>query len=274
MKKIALFLFILITIPAAVLKSQEYLDFNTSKGDNQKRILLVPFDPRIYINDATGIIAAEDGSTHDEILEYFRYQFNLQLYDAMMDSCTIISLFTDNTRQDKEDINGLYSIISYELVKAMPNNPENPDNEKKGYFAKKREEKEQQRRLEEISQYNTRIVDGEIVGKRQPTHDMYLNIVFHQPEVLTEIANRRDVDYFLFINQFEIKGNYGDPYLTGNSKSERTIKVHFSIYNSQGNLIHGSFGENKMPFDLAEKEKISALYFPEVIRQIVNNINF
>lgn len=274
MKKFALFLFIIITVPAAVLKSQEYLDFNTSKGDNQKRILLVPFDPRIYMNDATALIAAEDGSTHDEILEYFRYQFNLQLYDAMMDSCTIISLFSDNTRQDKEDINGLYSIISYELVKAMPNNPENPDKEKKSYFAKKREEKEQQRRLDEISQYNTKIVDGEIVGKRQPTHDMYLNIVFHQPEVLAEIANRREVDYFLFINQFEIKGNYGDPYLTGNSKAERTIKVHFSIYNSQGKLIHGSFGENKIPFDLAEKEKISSLYFPEVIRQIVNNINF
>lgn len=262
------------TVSVAGLKSQEYLDFNSSQADNQKRVLLVPFDPRIYLNDATAIIAAKDGDSYDEILEYFRYQFNLQLYDAMMDSCTIISLFSDNTRQDKEDIDGLYSIISYELVKAMSNNSENQDKEKKGYFARKREEEQQRKRIEEISQYNTKVVDGEIVGKRQPTHDMYLNIVFHQPEVLTEIANRRDVDYFLFINQFEIKGNYGDPYLSGNSKSERTIKVHFSIYNSQGKLIHGSFGENKIPFELADKQEIATLYFPEVIRQIVNNIDF
>jgi len=274
MKNITLLLIIILIIPATVLKSQEYLDFNTSEGDNQKRVLLVPFDPRIYYNDATAIIAAKSGDTHDEIMEYFRYQLNLQLYDALMDSCTIISLFSDNTRQDKEDINGLYSIISYELVQAMPNKQEDSEDEKKGYFARKREEKEQLRRQAEISQYNTKIVDGETVGKRQPTHDMYLNIVFHQPEVLTEIANRRNVDYFLFINQFDIKGNYGDPYLSGNSKAERTIKVHFSIYNSQGNLIHGSFGENTIPFDLADKNEIAALYFPEVIRQIVNNISF
>ncbi|HOZ29905.1 MAG TPA: hypothetical protein PLL66_03220 [Bacteroidales bacterium] len=275
MKKIAFILLItILTFSANALKSQEYLDFNTSNGEGQKRILLVPFDPRIYYNDATAIIAEKEGETHDEIMEYFRYQLNLQLYDAMMDSCVIISLFSDNTRQDKEDIDGLYSIISYELVQAMPNALEDAEKEKKGYFARKREDKEQQRRKDEIAQYNTKIVDGEIVGKRQPTNDMYLNIVFHQPEVLTEIANRRDVDYFLFINQFDIKGNYGDPYLSGNSKSERTIKVHFSIYNSQGKLVHGSFGENKMPFDLADKQEIASLYFPEVIRQIVNNINF
>ncbi len=273
MKKIAAIIFISVVFLTAI-NAQEYLDFNTG-ADKTKRILLVPFDPRIYLNDATGIMAQKDRETHDEIMQYFRYQFNLQLYNAMMDSCTLISLFTDNTRQDQDDIDQLYSIISYELVLAMKNNPENPEDlEKKGFLARKRDEKEEQKRIEEAAQYKTHIQNGELVSKRQSTEDMYLNIVFHQPEVLEEIAAKRNVNYFLFINHFEIKGNYGDPYLSGNAKAERTIKVHFSLYNAKGVLIHGSFGEAKIPFNLDDKQKVSDLYFPEIIRQIIHNIDF
>lgn len=273
MKKTASFIVASILLITGIY-AQDYLDFN-SGNSKTKKVLLVPFDPRIYINDATAIMAAKDGDTHDEIMQFFRYQLNMQLYNAMMDSCTIISLFTDNTRQDQDDIDQLYSIISYELVLAMKNNPENPEGtEKKGFIARKREEKAEQQRREEAANYKTHIENGELVGKRQSTGDMYLNIVFYQPEVLAEIANRRDINYFLFINDFEIKGNYGDPYLSGNSKAERTIKVHFSLYNTKGELIHGSFGEAKIPFNLDDKQEIANLYFPEIIRQIIYNIDF
>ncbi len=256
------------------LSAQDYLDFN-SGSDQRKKILLVPFDPRIYINDATAIMASVEGETHDEIMQYFRYQLNLQLYNSMMDSCTIISLFTDNTRADQEDINGLYSVISYELGLAMENNPEDPESEeKKGFLARKREEKAQEQRQQEASQYKTHVENGELVSKRQTTADMNLNIVFHQPEVLVEIASRRNVDLFLLINQFEIQGNYGDPYLTGNSKAERTIKVHFSLFNTQGVMVHGSFAKVTIPLDLDDKQEIANLYFPELIRQIIHNIDF
>jgi len=268
-------LFLVFVFPLlASLNAQEYLDFNNG-ANKTKRVLLVPFDPRIYYNDATSIMASEAGETHDEIMMYFREQFNLQLYNAMMDSCEIVNLMSDNTRQATEDISGLYSSISYELRLAMENTPEDPEDvEKMNYFQRKKYEKQEQKRIEDMENYKTRIVDGELVGRRQPVGDKYLHIVFHSPEVLEEIAARRDIDYFLFVNQFDIKGNYGDPYLSGNSKSQRTIKVHFSLFNAHGKLVHGSFGENKMPFNLADKKEMSNLYFPEVIRQIVNNIDF
>lgn len=273
MKKLILFSLVFVCL-ANLVHSQDYLDFNSGSG-RSKRILLVPFDPRIYINDATGLMIQKDGGTHDELMEYFRYQFNLQLYNAMIDSCTVVSLYTDNTRVDQDDIDTLYSIISYELVLAMKNNPEYADDEEeKGYFQRKREEKAQQRRIDEAAEYKTRVQDGELVSRRQPASDMNLNIVFHQPEVLAEIARRRNIDLYLFINEFELTGNYGDPYLTGNSKAERTLKVHFSLYNPEGKMVHTSFGEVKIPFSLDDRAKVKDLYFPEVIRQIIHNIDF
>lgn len=273
MKKI-IFSFLVLFCSLSNLYSQEFLDFNNSNFQ-QKRILLVPFDPRIYINDATAIMLKNEKFNHDELMQYFRYQFNLQLHNALMDSCTVVSLFTDNTRVDQEDINNIYSLISYELVLAMQNAPEVKEKQnKKGSFEKKREDKQKDKRLEETKEYNTKIQNGELVNKRQTTQDMSLNIVFHQPEALEEIAIRRDVNLFLFINQFEITGNYGDPYLSGNSKAERNLKVHFSLYNKKGQMVHTSFAITKLPFNLDDKQTVVDLYFPEVIRQIIHNINF
>ncbi len=273
MKKI-IFSFLVLFCSLSNLYSQEFLDFNNSNFQ-QKRILLVPFDPRIYINDATAIMLKNRKSSHDELMQYFRYQFNLQLHNALMDSCTVVSLFTDNTRVDQEDINNIYSLISYELVLAIQNAPEVKEKQnKKGSFEKKREDKQKDKRLEETKEYNTKIQNGELVNKRQTTQDMSLNIVFHQPEALEEIAIRRDVNLFLFINQFEITGNYGDPYLSGNSKAERNLKVHFSLYNKKGQMVHTSFAITKLPFNLDDKQTVVDLYFPEVIRQIIHNINF
>ncbi len=273
MKKIFLLL-ILTQLGSIGVYAQEYLDFNTG-ADRTKRILLVPFDSRIYYNDATEIIAQQSGETHDEIMLYFREQFNLQLYNALIDSCVVVNLLSDNTRQAQEDVSDLYSIISYELKLAMQNAPEHPDDiEKMNYFQRKRHEKNQQKKLDEMENSHTRIVEGEIVGKRQPVGDKYLHIVFHQPEVLAQIANRRNIDYFLFINQFDIKGNYKDPYMSGNSEAMRTIRVHFSLFNAEAKQVHGSFGMTEISFNLNDKNEIVNLYFPEVIRQIVNNIKF
>lgn len=276
MKRFVIFTAVFILAFSGIVKAQVELEWsNSGSADRTKRVLLVPFDSRIYFNDATGIIAPTDGSTHDELMLYFREEFNLQLHNAMMDSCVIINLLTDNTRKAQDDISQLYSIIGYELKLAMQNAPEDPDEvEKQNFFQRRKAEKEEESKLEEMQTSRTRIENGEIVGKRQPVEDKYLHIVFHQPEVLAEIARRRDVDLFLFINEFNIKGNYGDPYLSGNSKGERTFKVHFSLYNAQGKLVHGSFGETTIPFNLDDKEEITNNYFPEVIRQIVHNIDF
>lgn len=256
------------------LAAQGEIEF-TASPKKTKKILLVPFDPNIYFNDATEIIAKKDKLTHDEVLLYFREEFNKQLYNALMDSCFVTSLLqTANTRDAEEDINNVYSIISYELGLAMPNRPENNEEKQQNFFTKRKERKEEERKKEEIRQSKTRVENGEIVGKRMSVEDKYLHIVLHQPEVLAEISRRRNVDYFLFINQFEIKGDYRDPYLSGNSKSQRIMKVHFSLFDSNGKLIHGGFGKNEIPFYLDDKREIVSLYFPEVIRQIIRNIDF
>ncbi len=267
------YLLILSFIVGLTANAQVEIDWNESEN-LQKGVLLVPFDPVIYYNDATPIIAKNTGETHDEIMLYFREQLNLYLFNSLMDSCRIVSFHSDNTRQAQEDIGDLYSIISYELRVAMENAPDEGEEEEENYFQRKKKEKAAEKRNEEMSNYKTKMKDGELYGQRQKIDDTYLHIILHQNQILSEIGNRRDVDYFLFINQFEIKGNYGNPYMSGSSNNTRQLKVHFSLYNREGNLVHGSFGKNEIPFSLDDKEEIVNVYFPEVMRQIIRNLKF
>lgn len=270
-KLFLLFSFIIVLFCANNVFSQDELDFNSFK--KTKRVLLLPFDPRIYYNDASSIMLAKENISHDALMQYFRSKFDLHLYNSIVDSCTLVSLLNDNTKTDSDDISNLYTSIHYEL--RIADTSSNSSKKKSNFFQRKRQEKHIKRRDEEFSQYNTRIKDGEITGRRQSIEDTYLDIVFYQPEILAEIAKRRDIDYFLFINEFTIKGNYGkDSYISGNQKASRTIKVHYSIFNKQAVLVNGGFASTLIPFTLDTKEDIVNQYFPKLVRQIISKIKF
>jgi len=271
-KRIIQILLVLISC-VSMAYGQEYLDFN-SRYNRQKRVLVVPFDERIYFNDATAEIAKRDGLTHDEIMEYFRYQLNLQLVNSLIDSCEVVDLFKDNTREDEADISGLYTTMSYELRLAEFE----LDTENMGALARKRAEKleeaRRKQREEEMKNARPGIQNGELVGRKQQTDDMYLHIIIGQPEVLKEIASRRKVDYFLFVNQFDIKTDYRDPYISGQRNVQRLMRVHFSIYNSNGEFVSGNYASTKVPYYEDSKERIVNQYFPEIMRQILKKLKF
>lgn len=272
-KHFFIILFLLFLVNSFAFSQEIEFDLNPQKT---KKILLVPFDPHIYFNDATEIIAKKDNETFQEIMTYFRNQLNLQLYNAMMDSCIVINmLIHENAYETQRDMRSLYDVVNYTLATAMQNKPEDTDHiPKKNFWTKHKEKKEAEKKAIELQESKTRIEKGEIVGKRLTTDDKYLHIGFNSIDTLAAIGKRLNVEYFLFINQFEIKGDYGDPYISGNPDATRTLKVHFSLFDTSGELIHGGFGENKIPFHLNNKKEIVNIYFPEVIRQIIRNIDF
>jgi len=264
---------LLVFSASLVSNGQEYLDFN-NQYNRQKRVLVVPFDERIYFNDATAEIARRDGLTHDEIMEYFRYQLNLQLVNSLADSCEIVDLMQDNTREAEADITGLYTTMSYELRLAEFE----LDTENMSNLARKRAEKleeaRRKQREEEMKNARPGMQNGELIGRKQNTDDMYLHIIIGEPEVLKEIASRRNIDYYLFINQFDIKTDYRDPYLSGQRNVYRIMRVHFSIYNTNGEFVSGNYASTKVPLYEDDKERIVNQYFPDIMRQIVKKIKF
>ena len=253
----------------STLFAQLELDFRTGPV-HDVRMLIVPFDPIIYYNDATPEMAQKYNMTHDQLMTYFRREWNKQIHMAFADSCYTVDLYSDNTKEARDDLDGLYTIISYEMRNKMQNAPE--EEKELSLFRKIFPKKEKQQSDENF--YGTKKQNGELVNYTQGTENKFFHIVFNDTTFLRTLVERRDIDYFLFINQFEIKGNYSDPYASGRSDFTRTLKVHFSIFDRTGTLVHGSYASVDIPFYLYDKDIVVGEYFPPAIRQIIHNVKF
>ena len=213
---------------------------------SKQRILILPFDPSIYVNDASMMWSQHSGLSHEEIRDELRSELNRRLHIGMIDSCESVDLLTSYTKEARNDLLGLYTTVHYELRKAMPDVKEEAEEEQDdGPLSKLFKKKEKP--------YTDTVViarrhDGEIQGRRYPVHDKYLHVLFDNPDFIPELCRRRDLDKVLFVNQLEITGNYGDPYMSGNPGATRLLKVHYSLYNFNGRLLHGGFASVEIPF--------------------------
>ncbi len=266
--RITLWILFVVLLPG-LLQAQIEPVFKTRPA-HEFRMLIVPFDTRIYLNDATPEMATRYNMTHDELMMFFRMEWNRHLHMAFLDSCYTVDLLTDNTREARDDLDGLYTIIRYEMKTKMQNKPEQP--EEQSWFRKMFPKKKKQ--VSDDIYVGGERSDGEIISRRQTHENRYFHIAFTDTTFLQQLAQRRNIDFFLFINQFEIKGNYSDPYASGRSDFSRSFKVHFSIYDNLGELVHGSYAEVDVPFHLYDKDVLVGEYFPPAIRQIIYNFHF
>lgn len=264
-------IFIFLIFVTANCFAQEKIEFTPTPKTN-KRIVIIPFEEKTYFNDASNIFAEKDNISHEKILNYFRITINSELTKALSDSCYVINMLNvSDTRAEQEILDSLYSIASYEMDIAKPNNYQK-ENKKTKLFNKKKVGEEN---CETAKVKKTEIKNGEILETRSTVDDKYLKIVFSNKKIIKEIVNKRKADYIIFITEFEIIGNnYRDPYLSGNKDATRKLKIHFTIYDFSGRITHGGFAENNFPFRLNKKEEIIYKYLPEIIRQIISNINF
>jgi hypothetical protein len=257
------------TFCAVYLHAQD--DSHFFPDDYDQRIMILPFDPSIYHNDASEMWVKNSGMAYDELRDYLRNNINRRLQLAMVDSCEAIDLNQSYTTEARNDLLGLYTTVSYEMRRAMPDKQEIEKDEKRILGKLRRQWREKQYKDTVVK---TRKDGGEIRGRHYRTDDKYLHVNFSNPDFIPDIAERRDLDQILFVNQLEIKGMYGNPYLTGNDEAARMIKLHYSLYSKDGSLLHGGFSSVTIPFDLNDPEIAVKDYFPTIVRQVVSNIDF
>jgi hypothetical protein len=253
----------------SVFNGYAQFDIDMSPERSKQRILILPFDPAIYVNDASMMWSKANDMSHDEIRETLRSELNRRLHIAMIDSCESVDLLKSYTKDARNELLGLYTTVGYEMRRSMADKPEEPKEESgilSGFFQKKKTYTD--------TVVKTKRIDGEIQGKSYSTHDKYLHVIYNNPNFISELCKRRNLDKVLFVNQLEITGNYGDPYLSGNSKATRMIKVHYSIYNFNGRLLHGGHAATNIPFQLKDIDEVMKTYFPPIVRQIILNIDF
>jgi LysM repeat protein len=203
---------------------------------DRKQILVIPFDPYLYFSDADAEIAAKSNMPMPKVRQMFRRRLN-----ALLDvqGYEMIHLLGGKTKDSTSDLNKIYSSVTYGYQDEIysPYNPNNAQykvqddvsqKESKSWFGKQRDKMQGVNQATATS-YNT-----------PKDHGKYFGVKIGNPELFTYFKQKYDIDYYVFINQFEVKTNYENCLDRAALNYERTFTTHYSIFDANGKQIAGN----------------------------------
>lgn len=213
-----------------VVAGYEPYPFDPSK----KQVLVVPFDPYLYFSDADDEIAARSSLPRTKVRQVFRRRLNA-LIDAR--GYETIHLLGGDVKDSISDLNKIYSGVSYGYMSELKNER----------LAKADAEAAQQQKAASKGSTKDWInkQKEKLQGNDMSTYDQsgenskFFGIRVKGPELFEYFNAKYDVDYYVFVTQFEVKTNYEHCLDRSAGNYERTFTTHYCIFDRSGTMIAG-----------------------------------
>ncbi len=224
-------------VPAETPKKTESTIVPYDFDKDRKQILVIPFDPYLYFSDADAEIAAKSNIAMPKVRQMFRRRLN-----ALLDvqGYEMIRLMGGKSKDSTSDLNKIYGSVTYGYQELLyseynPNNAQykalengGTTQEKTGLFDRKKDK---------MQGANQAVATNYNVPK---DHGKYFGVKIKDPEFFNYFRQKYDVDYYIFINQFEVKTNYENCLDRAALNYERTFTTHYSIFDINGKQIAGN----------------------------------
>jgi hypothetical protein len=206
-------------------------EFSPANKEAQ-RVLVIPFDPYLYFSDADNDIAWHSSIPKQNVRYIFRTRLNAFVDPKGFES---INLLGGAFRENQNDLDRIYKSVtySYQPVAISKNNPL-PVTEKTGHVAAAWIQKQKEKLTAPPSPEFT----GSTSVAKDPTK--YYGVKVKDPDLYRYFNQHYAVDYYLFINQFEIHTDYTNCLDRTQNDFVREFLVHYTIFDNQGNLIAGN----------------------------------
>lgn len=217
------------------------IHFNTvfAQHDSAFSVLVIPYHPDFYFSDADHQLAIENDLSIPEVRDQFRSGLQLKLQLRILKQAGIhsTSLLTVQDKLSTDDLlMEIYAGISYQL--SPPKVPllqttQTAEQDKtwtdkiKAWLPSLEEKPSPEGGIEQPLQTAT-------------SDEEYMHAALHDPAMLTYLRQQYGTQYFLFINQFELVTNYEQCLDRAVNNFERTVKVHFTLYNDEGKWLYGN----------------------------------
>ncbi len=216
------------------------------------KVLLIPFEPKLYMGEIDHHINAETKLTARQIKYKFRDGLNEQLYKAFKISQYGVLDLMDDTIKYKKDLEDIYQHLGYDYQR-VPN--------QENYSPPKKEKEEKKIDKGQV----TVETDGE---KR------FMNAKLNSPKIMPYFFSRYKTDVFVFINQLDIKSaGSSDATTMGMPGGKRKISVHYTVYTSDGKEINSGLAEEEFDQELNNPKKIIEKHFSKLASTIVLRVN-
>ncbi|MCU0417027.1 MAG: LysM peptidoglycan-binding domain-containing protein [Cytophagaceae bacterium] len=231
----------------------------------RQQILVIPFDPYLYFSDADDEIAAKSNMQRTKVREVFRRRLNTLLTYHGYET---IHLLGGSVKDSISDLNKIYSSVTYAYQQSI-NNPNSMEAQQKvtpptsGSTTGKKNSI-----IKNITGNNTSPSTYEVPVDQ----GKFFGVLVKNPDFFTYFNTKYGVDYYVFINQFEVKTNYQNCLDRAALNYERTFTVHYSIFDSTGKLIAGDKFKVHYNSNNCYVYQIVSDNMPKVAQKIINQL--
>lgn len=228
--------------------------------------IVVPFNPQLYNNQDSRMMCEKSEMTYGQLGNYVRTSFDSALTSYLKDSINVVNLISNTTTGTSSDVEKIYSVSKYSYT----DRPE--PLEKKTKYDMMRSKIPARFKKPTPEEKKNGIKNGEVVSHKVDNSNRFMNVQFEDQEFINSVIMKYGAKYFLFINQFEILGDYSDPYKVAEKTYTRTIKVHYSIFSADGNFITGDFATGEFFAYENDIEEIAKKHFTPIAKKIARKI--
>lgn len=228
---------------------------------NQQSILMVPLQQKMFITDINKQLADANNLNSNEIIDRFSTAIDQVIRYTFEDKCTLSSFYLIEDEEAEKDLRYIYENLGleYELVSKTI--------EKKGIEKFKSKLKKQ----EDESYHRGQIKNGEVITKRDP-RERYMKAVVKDPLMLDSIKSKYENRFFLFVNELDINTVYGNSIEMAQMNYEREIKLHYTLYHENGEILSTGISKTTFPAQLNDINIIIKDYFPILAQYIYEDL--
>ncbi len=242
--------------------------FEIYTQDKNNKILIVPFESKMYASSIDKEIALANNIEYKEVKESLKKSVSEQILLSLSQKTPAVSLAHHQDSSNKM-LNYIYSSIGfkYDLIKSK--DTVKTEATKKELIKDKLNKFVNQIQAEiptEKKEYNRgKIHQGEI----QTSHhyaDRFMNVVINNPNLLSDLQLNYQTNYFIFVNEFHIGQSYmkkEDQY-----NSYRQLNIHYTVLNKRGKEVDAGVAATEMPADVHNLNKIEKIYLSQLAEDL------
>ena len=244
------FLFFLFTLICAHSFAQEGTRTTTTPTNTAEasgKIMLVPFEPKLYMSDIDQKINQQTKWGFETIRENFRHQLDAQLKLKFQSISPVVSFYSDSTKMSK-DLEFTYksTSLSYDLVQ-KPTDASTTEKKQSG------------------------IKNGQI-SVEMNNDKKFMNTKITNAEALGYLNKKYASDYFVFINELDIKNDMNSYDIT-QDLYQREITVHYSIIDKTGKTITAGIASAHVSSKEDNPKKIISQCFSPIATSIASKFS-
>lgn len=242
------------------------------------RVMIIPFDPKMYMSQCDKEISEKTGKDADGIRETFRKGIcNNTFIEAKMVHNSVyksLSMYSEDP-EIIADQSFIYQSVGYKYLPV----PARPDTAKTTAISSLQKASEKAQGIFEKgpetkkpAEEGTKINEGQIVS-HPSAREKYMNTEITNPDALAYLSAKYECDIFIFINQMDLvvppNTDYRD---LASDDYSRLLKFHYTIVGKNGKEIYGDAAKAYFSSRENDAQSIVNGQFDDIAKEIVSHL--